>query len=120
MSLSSRREAATRVIYYNIRIYGNPGLPEHPAAFCPDMIVGHFRRDDRVSHARHGAGVVVDVDERYTVIAFDDGAVRKFVTHLVQLGRSDLPLPLKRPQASSRPRRPRSKVAAAGTKHTDT
>lgn len=64
--------------------------------------MGMFRRDDRVSHARHGAGIVVDADARYTTIAFDDDGVRKFVTSLVQLDRSDLPLPVKPPAPPKR------------------
>ena len=52
-----------------------------------------FRRDDRVFHTVHGAGLVVDADGRYTTIAFDDSAVRQFVTTLMQLQPSDLPLP---------------------------
>ena len=82
--------------------------------------MGHFRRDDRVSHARLGAGIVVDADERYTIIAFDDGGVRKFVSHLVQLERSDLPLPVKPPPAAPPRRRPRAKVAASAAEHDET
>jgi hypothetical protein len=55
-----------------------------------------FRKDDRVSHARFGPGVVVEVDARYTLIAFDEEGVRKFLTTLVRLERSELPLPVKR------------------------
>jgi hypothetical protein len=43
-------------------------------------MMGNFRKDDRVSHARHGAGIVINTDERYTIIEFDDGGVRKLVT----------------------------------------
>jgi hypothetical protein len=69
-----------------------------------------FRADDRVLHARYGPGCVVHVDERYTTIAFDDGTVRKFVTTLVCLETSDLPLPPPTPRPA-RPRRARSKGA---------
>lgn len=55
-----------------------------------------FRKDDRVSHTRFGPGVVIDVDARYTLIAFDEDGVRKFLTTAVQLERSELPLPVKR------------------------
>jgi hypothetical protein len=72
-----------------------------------------FQADDRVLHARYGPGCVVHVDERYTTIAFDDGAVRKFVTTLVCLETSDLPLPPPTPRPT-RPRRARSKGATAG------
>jgi len=55
-----------------------------------------FRKDDRVSHTRFGPGVVIAVDARYTLIAFDEEGVRKFLTTLVQLERSELPIPAKR------------------------
>lgn len=55
-----------------------------------------FRKDDRVSHSRFGPGVIVEVDARYTLIEFDEEGVRKFLTTLVQLERSELPLPVKR------------------------
>jgi hypothetical protein len=66
-----------------------------------------FHKDDRVLHWRFGPGIVIDVDARYTVIEFDAAGVRKFVTGLVQLERSDLPVPVKpapqrRRRASSR------------------
>jgi hypothetical protein len=55
-----------------------------------------LRKDDRVSHARFGPGVIIQVDARYTVIEFDEQGLRKFVTTLLQLAPSDLPLPVKR------------------------
>ena len=55
-----------------------------------------YRKDDRVSHSRFGPGVIVEVDARYTLIEFDEEGVRKFLTTLVQLERSELPLPVKR------------------------
>jgi hypothetical protein len=55
-----------------------------------------FRKDDRVSHTRFGLGVVIDVDARYTLVEFDEEGVRKFLTTLVQLERSELPLPVRR------------------------
>jgi hypothetical protein len=55
-----------------------------------------FRKHDRVSHTRFGPGVVIEVDARYTLIEFDEEGVRKFLTTLVQLERSELPLPIKR------------------------
>jgi len=55
-----------------------------------------LRKDARVLHTRFGPGVIIEVDARYTVIEFDEQGLRKFVTTLVQLERSDLPLPVKR------------------------
>ena len=54
-----------------------------------------FQKDDRVAHSRFGPGVVIAADARYTTIAFDESGVRKFVKALVQLERSDLPVPVK-------------------------
>jgi hypothetical protein len=62
-----------------------------------------FRKDDRVSHARFGPGLVIGVDGRYTIIEFDEGGARKFLTSMVQLKRSELQLPPK--PASVRRRR---------------
>ena len=61
-----------------------------------------FQKDDRVAHWRFGPGVVIAADARYTTIEFDESGVRKFVTALVQLERSDLPVPIK---PAPRPRR---------------
>jgi hypothetical protein len=63
-----------------------------------------FQKGDRVSHSRFGPGVVIAADVRYTIIAFDEAGVRKFVTALVQLERSNLPVPVK--PAPERRRRP--------------
>jgi hypothetical protein len=54
-----------------------------------------FQKDDRVSHARFGPGIVIDVDARYMIIEFDGAGVRKFVTALVQLERCHLPVPIR-------------------------
>ena len=65
-----------------------------------------FRKDDRISHAVHGLGTVVEADDRYTVVSFDTGGVRKFVTRLVQLETSHVPAPP--PPPPVRKRRARS------------
>ena len=70
-----------------------------------ELTMMRFRKDDRVSHARFGPGVVIVVDERYTIIEFDEAGVRKFVTALVQLERSELPLPVKPTPVRRRRRR---------------
>ena len=56
-----------------------------------------FQKDDRVAHWRFGPGVVIAADARYTTIEFDESGVRKFVKALVQLERSDLPVPITPP-----------------------
>lgn len=67
-----------------------------------------FQKDDRVSHARFGPGVVLHVDSRYTIVEFDEGGARKFVTAMIQLEPSELPVPPK--PAPPRPRRRSAKV----------
>jgi|SoiMethySBSTD1v2_1073268.scaffolds.fasta_scaffold00083_61 hypothetical protein len=66
-----------------------------------------FPKLARVTHRRFGAGVVLDVDERYTTVDFDETGTRKFVTSLLQLEACDLPLPV-------RPPRPRRRRRASG------
>ena len=50
-----------------------------------------YRKGERVSHARFGPGVVIEVDVRYAIIEFDDGGARKFISALVQLESCGLP-----------------------------
>jgi hypothetical protein len=71
-----------------------------------------FRKDARVVHAQLGLGVVIEANRRYTTIAFDDGAVRKFVTELVRLERSAWPRPVSAAPPSARPRRLQPPVKA--------
>jgi hypothetical protein len=70
-----------------------------------------FPRDARVTHRRFGAGVVLDVDARYTIVEFDDTGIRKFVTSLLQLEACGLPRPLR--PAAPRRRRPRRVLSDA-------
>jgi hypothetical protein len=44
-----------------------------------------WNKGDRVVHATHGSGTVLDVNEQHTVIHFDTGGRRKFASHLVLL-----------------------------------
>lgn len=59
-----------------------------------------FAVADRVQHSEYGLGKIVAVDARYTTIDFDGAGVKKFVTELVRLTRSDAPAPTKAPRAS--------------------
>ncbi len=52
-----------------------------------------FSAKDRVSHSVFGLGTISGVDDRYTTIVFDERGTKKFVTSLVQLGRSTTPAP---------------------------
>ena len=54
-----------------------------------------FSVGDRVSQSQYGAGTVTAVDERHTIIAFDEHGVRTFVTAIVKLEASDTAQPVK-------------------------
>ena len=54
-----------------------------------------FAAADRVHHAEYGLGKIKEVDARYITIDFDEVGVKKFVTDLVRLTRSDTPAPAK-------------------------
>ncbi len=59
---------------------------------------------DRVSHTKFGAGTIKEVGSRYITIMFDDHGLKKFLTQMVQLERSDVPprpKPVKTAQAES-------------------
>ena len=80
---------------------------------CEDaMALRRFQKDDRVAHARFGPGVIIDSNERHTLIAFDHAGLRKFATAIVELERSDLPRPLAAP-ATRRRRTARSRSTVA-------
>ena len=72
-----------------------------------------FHNNDRISHAQHGLGTIVEADDRYTVVSFDTSGVRKFVTRLVRLDASDAPAPS--PAPPTRKRRPRSAEPVSAT-----
>lgn len=65
-----------------------------------------FRTGDRVHQQTYGVGEILDVSSHYVTIAFDDGAMRKFVASMVVLEPSGVPRPPK-PQPASRARRKR-------------
>ncbi len=55
-----------------------------------------FFPKDRVDHSVFGLGTIIERDERYTTIEFDESGSRKFVTSMVELAPSDTPAPAKR------------------------
>jgi hypothetical protein len=57
------------------------------------FVMSTHARGDRVVHAQYGPGTLTDVNEYHTVIDFDQHGVRKFVTNLVVLERSETPAP---------------------------
>jgi hypothetical protein len=52
-----------------------------------------FAKGARVHQPDYGPGTIVETNEHHTLIAFDQGGVRKFVTSMVSLTRSDAPAP---------------------------
>ncbi len=52
-----------------------------------------FDKGDRVVHEQYGAGTLADVNDFHTVIDFDEHGVRKFVTSMVSLERTQIPAP---------------------------
>lgn len=50
---------------------------------------------DRVSQPQYGAGTITSVDERHTVIDFDEHGPRTFSTPLVKLERSNTTAPVR-------------------------
>jgi hypothetical protein len=57
--------------------------------------VHRYSVGDRVSQSRYGAGTITAVDERHTIIYFDEHGSRTFVTSMVQLEPSDTEKPVK-------------------------
>jgi hypothetical protein len=64
---------------------------------------------DRIQHSRFGLGTILEIDERYTKIAFDESGTRKFVTSMVKLAPSEIPAPVKSPRGTRKVGRSRRK-----------
>lgn len=54
-----------------------------------------FSVSDRIKHSVYGLGTIREMDERYTVILFDEAGTKKFMTSMVQLEESSAPSPVK-------------------------
>ena len=69
-----------------------------------------FAVNDRVNHSEHGLGKITEVNPRHTTISFDTAGVRKFVTSMVRLEKSDAPAPAKasRAKAAKAPAKPKA------------
>jgi hypothetical protein len=64
-----------------------------------------FAKGDRVIQATYGPGTLTEVNERHTVIDFDEHGVRTFVTSLVQLERTDEPAPARAKKRAAKPKK---------------
>jgi len=72
-----------------------------------------FAKGDRVSQPQYGAGTVMDVNERHTVIEFDEHGTRTFVTSMVTLESTAEPAPARSKSKAKRPSRARARAAAS-------
>ncbi len=60
-----------------------------------------FGVSERVIHPIYGTGTIADVTQPYTIIDFDKGGRKKFVTSMVQLEATSVEAPTK-PASKSR------------------
>jgi hypothetical protein len=67
-----------------------------------------FDKGDRVAHGQYGAGTLLDANDFYTVIDFDDHGVHKFITSIVLLERTAIPAPARPAKVSKRAARSRA------------
>jgi hypothetical protein len=65
-----------------------------------------FAPKDRIEHKLFGTGTILELDQWHTVIAFDNGETKKFVTSIVKFAPSDT-------EAPAKPVRRKKKKAAA-------
>jgi hypothetical protein len=77
-------------------------------------ILQTYSPKDRISHSVFGLGTVVEIDERYTKIDFDESGTRKFVTSMVELEPSDTPAPAKSPGKKKPAKKKTAKKKTAG------
>jgi hypothetical protein len=68
----------------------------------------NFVKGDRVRQANYGPGTLTEVNERHTVIDFDEHGIRTFVTKMVVLESTNEPPPprakgARRARSSARP-----------------
>lgn len=71
-----------------------------------------FALGDRIVEPTYGLGCVIAVEDAYTRVQFDDGAVRKFLTRASKLAPADKDAPPPPGQKRSRARA-RSKVSSS-------
>lgn len=70
-----------------------------------------FFKGNRVCQRQYGNGTILDVDDRHTVIDFDDHGLRTFSTPLVELQHTSVLAPP--PRRVSRPKRSRTEADRA-------
>ena len=72
-----------------------------------------YSAGDRVTQPQYGPGTVTAANERHTVIEFDNGGVRTFVTAMVTLETTSEPAPPRVKAARRRAPRKKAEVTAA-------
>jgi hypothetical protein len=61
-----------------------------------------FSPKDRIDHSHFGLGTIVEIDERYATIEFDETGTRRFVTGMLRVVPSDTPRPPRRRRTAKR------------------
>lgn len=61
-----------------------------------------FTKGDRVVQPQYGAGTLTEVNDRHTVIEFDEHGTRTFITSLVTLERTNEPAPARAKKRASK------------------
>jgi len=77
---------------------------------------GSFSVNDRIKHSVYGVGTIRELDERHTVILFDEAGQKKFVTSMVQLEEDSSPTPVKAARATRKKAAPKAPKAAKKAK----
>lgn len=67
-----------------------------------------FSPQDRIDHSVYGLGTIVEVNERYTTIDFDETGVKKFLTSMVKLSFSSTSAPEKPVKKKKKPAKGKS------------
>ena len=80
-----------------------------------EAAVHRFSIGDRVSQSQYGAGTVMAVDERHTIIAFDEHGSRTFITAIVKLEASDTEKPVKAKRARKTTKASTAKASTASS-----
>ncbi|HSL23797.1 MAG TPA: hypothetical protein VK886_19850 [Vicinamibacterales bacterium] len=58
-----------------------------------------FAKGDRVVQPQYGPGTITEVNDRHTVIEFDEHGTRRFLTSMVTLESTSAPAPARVPRA---------------------
>jgi hypothetical protein len=65
-----------------------------------------FTKGDRVIQPQYGTGTLTEVNDRHTVIEFDEHGTRTFITSLVTLERTNEPAPARAKKRATKKKSP--------------